>query len=137
MKKIISILFLVSLLISCGETPQIESQDENRLTLDTINPTPNQNYRVYKLNNCEYIVVGVGHSKWGSHKGDCSNPIHTKEIQVDTTQEEKHFDCYVSEIVEEDEGQYWVYTECGIAFVSEKKYRVGEILKGFRSPKHK
>lgn len=35
-----------------------------------------QNYRVYELNGCEYIVVNYGNQQWGSHKGDCKNPIH-------------------------------------------------------------
>jgi hypothetical protein len=33
-------------------------------------------YRIFTLNGCEYLVVGVGQARWGSHKGDCKNPIH-------------------------------------------------------------
>jgi hypothetical protein len=35
-----------------------------------------QNYKVYTLEGCEYIVIGVGNTRWGSHKGNCKNPIH-------------------------------------------------------------
>ena len=38
----------------------------------------NTNYQIYSLEGCEYIVVDVGSNKWGSHKGNCINPIHNK-----------------------------------------------------------
>ena len=37
------------------------------------------NYKVYTLEGCEYIVIGVDNTRWGSHKGNCSNPIHKSE----------------------------------------------------------
>ena len=58
-------------------------------------------------------------------------------------EEEKHFDCTVQEINKEDitkEGvicNYSVVTECGIFFYTNKKYKIGYVLKGFDSPKHK
>lgn len=38
-------------------------------------------YEVYTLEGCEYIVVSPGnsHFTWGTHKGNCKNPIHYKE----------------------------------------------------------
>ena len=41
----------------------------------------NQQYEVYTLEGCEYIVVGYGKEKWGSHKGNCKNPIHNEKIK--------------------------------------------------------
>lgn len=38
----------------------------------------NTRYQIYSLEGCEYIVVDFGRSKWGSHKGNCKNPIHNK-----------------------------------------------------------
>jgi len=35
-------------------------------------------YEEYSLEGCQYIVVGSGKERWGSHKGNCSNPIHDK-----------------------------------------------------------
>ena len=35
-------------------------------------------YVVYVIDSCEYIIFNSGSSTWGSHKGDCSNPIHLK-----------------------------------------------------------
>ena len=46
---------------------------------------------------------------------------------------EKHFDCYIEEVI--GNGEY--VTECGIAFTSDKKYKKGQTLKNFTSPKHK
>ena len=38
-----------------------------------------QNYKVYTLEGCEYVVMNIGNSQWGSHKGNCKNPIHYKQ----------------------------------------------------------
>jgi hypothetical protein len=37
-------------------------------------------YQIYTLEGCEYIVVSPGNSNftWGTHKGNCKNPIHEK-----------------------------------------------------------
>ena len=42
--------------------------------------TENYHQRVteYTYEGCEYIKVGYGKSIWGSHKGNCKNPIHSK-----------------------------------------------------------
>jgi hypothetical protein len=47
-------------------------------TIDNSIEDWSRNYRVYTLEGCEYIVVGSGDWKWGSHKGNCTNPIHNK-----------------------------------------------------------
>jgi hypothetical protein len=58
-------------------------------------------------------------------------------------EEEKHFDCTVEEINKEDQtkegvfGKYSVVTECGILFYTNRKYKIGDVLKGFDSHKHK
>lgn len=30
---------------------------------------------------CQYIVVGSGDVQWGTHKGNCNNPIHQYRIE--------------------------------------------------------
>jgi hypothetical protein len=85
-----------------------------------------RNYRVYELEGCEYIVVGVGNMRWGSHKGNCKNPIHNKE---------EHFDCTVEDKTKSESG-YEYTTECGLTFQSKENLQVGERLTGVRSPKH-
>jgi len=44
----------------------------------TKNSNSYNNYEEYSLEGCQYIVVGAGNDRWGSHKGNCSNPIHKK-----------------------------------------------------------
>jgi hypothetical protein len=65
MKKLILIASLF--LVGC-ETSNITEHE--RVIMD------NMNYRIYELEGCEYIVMGYGDQKWGSHKGNCKNPIH-------------------------------------------------------------
>jgi hypothetical protein len=69
--------------------------------------------------------------------------VNVEVIDTYYLEEEKHFDCTVQEINKEDrtkEGviyNYSVVTECGIFFYTNKKYKIGDVLKGFNSPKHK
>lgn len=44
--------------------------------LDSTSQYFDRDYRVYTLEGCEYILVGAGNFQWGSHKGNCKNPIH-------------------------------------------------------------
>jgi len=46
--------------------------------LDSLSPFPNTRMQVYSYEGCEYIVVGNKNRSWGSHKGNCKNPIHKK-----------------------------------------------------------
>ena len=35
-----------------------------------------RNVTEFTYEGCEYIKVGTGQNAWGSHKGNCKNPIH-------------------------------------------------------------
>ena len=125
------------------------------MSLNSCNISPEEkvievtNYDIYTLDECEYVRFEHGNFSWGSHKGNCSNPIHkgqssdvnTLEIDddyyIDTN--EKHFDCVVNEaIIERRMNPPYAYvTECGILFYSDVKYKVGDVLKNFKSGKHK
>lgn len=132
---IVFLLMVVMILASCNDTSKPDKLPSNEL--DSNSKYCNQRFEVYTLDGCEYIVVSPGnsHFTWGSHKGDCKNPIHQYN-PIDTT--EKHFDCTVETIEEGDAKNKYMYTtECGIAFYSNQKYQVGETLKNFKSPKHK
>ena len=62
-------------LVSCKEQkPQKEIPTKLSKT------TENYYQRVSEFNyeGCEYIKVGTGQNAWGSHKGNCKNPIHKK-----------------------------------------------------------
>ena len=85
--KLISILTisLVFLLGSCVDPKERPTTNPHRMELDNTSQYYDQNYKVYTLEGCEYIVVGVGNTKWGSHKGDCKNPIHIHNGEVHTT----------------------------------------------------
>jgi hypothetical protein len=142
MKKsitLISILvtyLLAMSIVSCEEPRGNKAPKSSRMELDSTSQYYDQNYKIYTLEGCEYVVVGVGDCKWGSHKGNCKNPIHYNDVDTSFT-EEKHFDCTVEECTKEKDGTYAITTECGILFYTEKKKNVGDILKGFKSPKHK
>ena len=65
---------------SCEIKQKNEISNPHRMELDNDSRYYDQNYRVYSLEGCEYIVVGAGNYKWGSHKGNCKNPIHAKGL---------------------------------------------------------
>jgi len=80
MKKIILITSVLFAITSCGDPRKgPKAPSSKRLELDSTSRYYDQNYKVYTLEGCEYVVVGVGDCKWGSHKGNCKNPIHKHE----------------------------------------------------------
>lgn len=74
------------ILVSCNppapveETTKTVTTSAGELTKDNTNYNTNYNlvYEEYSLEGCQYIVVSMGASRWGSHKGNCTNPIHNK-----------------------------------------------------------
>ena len=78
MKRILILISIAFLITSCNENLGAKAPDSKRMELDSESKYYDQNYRTYNLEDCEYIVVGAGRSQWGSHKGNCKNPIHTK-----------------------------------------------------------
>ena len=130
------------------------------MSLNSCNPSPEDklnkpnvievtNYDIYTLDGCEYVKFGHGNFSWGSHKGNCANPIHkgpsseVNRLKIEDKDYiapgEKHFDCVVKEAIIErrDNPPYAYITECGILFYDDKKYKVGDVLKNFKSGKHK
>jgi hypothetical protein len=76
---IISVLILLfaTLFTSCDDGKRGSKAPEGkRMELDSTSRYYDQNYKTYTLEGCEYIVVGFGKDRWGSHKGNCKNPIH-------------------------------------------------------------
>ena len=68
------ILLILSTLIEIASRPK--APESKRMELDSTSRYYDQNYKVYILEGCEYIVVGFGKERWGSHKGNCKNLIH-------------------------------------------------------------
>jgi hypothetical protein len=66
---------LLVLLMSCEEQKS-ESVVEPRKELSKTTENYYQRVVEFTYEGCEYIRVGYGKSIWGSHKGNCKNPIH-------------------------------------------------------------
>ena len=62
-------------LISCDEQPKVKEQP---IGLRQKSDEHYKNVTEFTYGGCEYIKVGYGQSAWGSHKGNCINPIHKK-----------------------------------------------------------
>lgn len=65
-------------LVSCDQQTKVEQKPKEPLELSKDPNTENYYLKVteYTYEGCEYIKVGYGKSIWGSHKGNCQNPIH-------------------------------------------------------------
>jgi hypothetical protein len=75
MKKLLVIFLLLT-----GTSCRVEPTTIKRETSDTVLSMNHAFYSrtVTKVNyeGCEYIVIDNGNATWGSHKGNCNNPIH-------------------------------------------------------------
>ena len=67
MKKI-AITFILLTAVMLQSCEKDNTQPEQPIELS--------GYKIYTLDGCEYITVGFGQNRWGSHKGNCKNPIH-------------------------------------------------------------
>jgi len=79
---LITLCLWVMVIVACitpNQNNTTTQQTSNRLVLDSTSRFHDQNYRIYTLDSCEYIVVGFGNTRWGSHKGDCKNPKHKRQ----------------------------------------------------------
>jgi len=87
------IFFLTLGFSACNEDRGPKAPSSKRLELDSTSRYSDQNYKVYTLEGCEYVVVGYGKDRWGSHKGNCKNPIHYNlgvcETGIDTLEKHK------------------------------------------------
>lgn len=76
--KRIYLIALIASLASCqtDEEAAKRKADYETHELDSTSTYYHKRYQVYTLEGCEYLVVDCGSSKWGTHKGNCKNPIH-------------------------------------------------------------
>jgi uncharacterized protein YxeA len=79
MKNILAVLVGLLVVIGCADSSK-QKPNPHKMELDNTSKYLDQNYRVYTLEGCEYIVVSPGnsHFTWGTHKGNCKNTIHEK-----------------------------------------------------------
>ena len=72
-----TIVFIISMMIMTmmvGCASGTKDKEVKVYNIDTLNT----DYVIYVIDSCEYIVFYSGNSTWGSHKGNCSNPIHNR-----------------------------------------------------------
>ncbi len=69
---IISLMIMTMMLEGCYEPKK--QREVKVYNIDTLNTA----YVIYVIDSCEYVIFNTGSSSWGSHKGNCSNPIHLK-----------------------------------------------------------
>ena len=74
--KTIILIIITLFLFSCGN--QNDQQIEEPIGLRQKSDDRHKNVTEFTYGGCQYIRVGYGQSAWGSHKGNCVNPIHTK-----------------------------------------------------------
>jgi uncharacterized protein YcfL len=73
------LLLLTSILLFACQSEE-ERQERIKDNQSTVLDSTSTDY--YTLDNCQYIVVGAGNSRWGSHNGDCTNPIHQSKDTI-------------------------------------------------------
>ncbi len=72
-----TIVFIISMMIMTmivGCASRTKDKEVKVYNIDTLNT----DYVIYVIDSCEYIVFYNGSSSWGSHKGNCSNPMHNR-----------------------------------------------------------
>ena len=80
--KIITTSLILLLLNACQseQDRQKSIKDSQSTELDSNSTHYNKQFTIYTLDSCQYVVVSPGTNyTWGSHKGDCTNPIHNKK----------------------------------------------------------
>lgn len=61
---------------SCEKQTEVKQVPQEPIELSKHTENYHQRVTEYTYEGCEYIKVGYGKSIWGSHKGNCDNPIH-------------------------------------------------------------
>lgn len=79
MKRLIwVILFLIFTSILVVITGCNNAQKLKEVHTSNVDSLPNANYSIYIIDSCEYVIFHNGNATWGSHKGDCENPVHNR-----------------------------------------------------------
>jgi hypothetical protein len=76
----VTIAILTLIISSCNQMNANMEKPTVEPSVGELTKGPNfyNSYKEYSLEGCQYIVVGFGNQRWGSHKGNCTNPIHNK-----------------------------------------------------------
>ena len=80
--KIITTSLILLLLNACQSEQERQEliKDTQSTALDSTSTDYRKQFTIYTLDSCQYVVVSPRTNyTWGSHKGDCTNPIHNKK----------------------------------------------------------
>lgn len=82
--KYIIVLLISFLLLSCQSEQERQKsiKDSQSTELDSNSTYYSKQFQILTLDSCQYVVVSYGNDRWGSHKGDCTNPIHKTKINL-------------------------------------------------------
>jgi len=61
-------MFMAITLLSCSSNNTQTVKGPEELNSDRVTE--------FTYEGCEYVRIGFGERAWGSHKGNCKNPIH-------------------------------------------------------------
>ena len=120
--KLFAYLSLLSMFLIVGfsaceaDKKNPKAPETKRMELDKLSQYSDQNYRIYTLEGCEYIVSGAGSHKWGSHKGNCKN--HQSDSVEILKQEIKDLNSYIKQLEQDNQ---IMGSELGYKFYNEKK----------------
>ncbi len=110
-------MFLIVGFSACeADRKNPKAPETKRMEIDTLSQYSDQNYRIYTLEGCEYIVVGIGNNRWGTHKGDCKN--HQSDSVEVLKQEIKDLNSYIKQLEQDNK---IMSSELGNKFYNEKK----------------
>ena len=73
------LLILTFLFLGCNNkkgTLDIEQTTESVKIYEGFAPYP---IKIIRFQGCEYMYLDVGDRSWGSHMGNCDNPIHLRD----------------------------------------------------------
>jgi hypothetical protein len=135
MKRLIAFAILgTSLLSSCYHDPQSSTTVGNDIKIEFL--FEHDGIRMYRFNDGHFHYFTSQGTTLTSQSAGKSHYEETITPPIDTV--EKHFDCTIAEVIGTREMPPFAYvTECGIMFYSDNRYKLGQVIKGFRSPKHK
>ena len=127
-------LLALSLLSSCYHDPQSTTTAGDDIKIEFL--FEHDGIRMYRFSDGHFHYFTSQGTTITSQPNGKSTYDETIAPPIDTA--EKHFDCTIAEVIGTREMPPYAYvTECGIMFYSDNRYRVGQVIRGFTSTKHK
>jgi len=107
MKKLIALSIFAVALASC-EKQEIHTPDDGHDHEAEVRSLSTQATSYYShveestYEGCEYIAVGPVAHRWGSHKGNCKNPMHRMESKKALRDSIQALQLYIKELEQEN-----------------------------------